>query len=117
MKKVLPLICILILALFTLTSCAGDAKPSREAVKASLASVIEDQLGEGNEEAPAKAKAYAECVVDEAYDDLSARTLNKIVEAKTITEVSNIEGSEDERTALDNAAEKCQGKLLAESDN
>ena len=115
MKKILTLFLVCI-CLFTFSACSGESKPPKEKVINNLARIYEKELGVNNEEAPKFAKAYAKCVVGEAFDDTSASTLKAIANAKTIQELNDIKGSKDEQSALEKASNKCQGKLIPESE-
>jgi len=60
-------------------------------------------------------KGYADCIVDETYDKLSAKTLKKFVDAKDADGFKNVNGTKDEKEALDAAAEVCASKLIEAS--
>ncbi|MDO5093860.1 MAG: hypothetical protein Q4D79_10665 [Propionibacteriaceae bacterium] len=87
--------------------CAG--KPSKEAVVEGWLKFGENYASEGiSDEQKEKMKPYAECLVDETYDKLSADTLKKIADgnANKDTKVAK----EDEE-AIQEATKNCASKL------
>ena len=50
--------------------------------------------------------------MDETYEKLSAKTLKKFVDAKDADAFKNVNGTKDEKDALDSAAEVCSSKLI-----
>ncbi len=108
MKKIALSLCIGILVL---AGC-GETKPSKESVKESTNGIIVKTLGfTPTEEQKKVIDEYVDCYVDDTYDDMSAKTLKKIVDAKTTNELSAVEGTQKEKEALESATSKCQSTL------
>lgn len=114
MKKLLIVICVCTMALsvIALSGCSGDAKPSKEEVSKSLSSIYLKAFGTTDAATKKRATAYAECIVDAIHPKLSAKTLNAIVDAKTLSDMDKIKGSADEEKVISAAGTKCQSKLV-----
>ena len=111
MKKTVLILCICALVL---VGCSS--KPSKGEVKSSFQKVLLQELGSGATDKQKSAiKNYSNCVIDESYNDLSASTLKKFVDAKNASEFKDVNGSEKEKKALDAASEKCSVKLIEAS--
>ncbi len=113
MKRIIAILCIASLALVGCTS-----KPSKETVRTSFRKNLIESLGA---DAPASQKAaiksYANCIVDATFDKISAKTLRKFVDAKNADDFTNVNGTKDEKDALDSAAETCSNKLIEEANS
>ena len=108
MKKIIIVACIATLAFAGCTS-----KPSKESAKSSFrANLIETLGANAPDSQKAAIKSYADCIVDETYEKLSAKTLKKFVDAKDADAFKNVNGTKDEKEALDSAAEVCSSKLI-----
>jgi hypothetical protein len=108
LKKIIIVLCIATLALAGCTS-----KPSKESARESFRSNLIETLGANATDAQKDSiTEYADCIVDETYDKLSAKTLKKFVDAKDADAFANVNGTKDEKTALDDAAETCSNKLV-----
>lgn len=108
MKKIVLSLCI---GIFLLTGC-GETKPSKAAVKESTNRIIVKTLGvTPTAEQKKVITEYVDCYVDDTYDDMSAKTLKKIVDAKTTNELSAVEGTQKEKDALESATSKCRSTL------
>lgn len=111
MKKIIVVLCIATLAL---TGCTS--KPSKESVKESFRNNLIETLGANAPESQKKSiRTYADCIVNETFEKLSAKTLKKFAEAKNAEEFKNVNGTKDEKKALDSAAEVCSSKLIDSS--
>lgn len=108
MKKILLIICVTI---FVLAGCSS--KPSKETVKKSFK---ESLIAKLDPSATADQKeaviTYSDCLVDETYSDLSAKTLKKFVDTKNVAEFEDIEGTKKELEILETAKETCSKDLL-----
>ena len=110
MKSLKVLIFACCIVALTLTGCTS--KPSKESVKKKLEASAQEQVGKDATSAQKKqVDDYIDCVVDKMYDKLSAKTLNKLVNAKTGDDFDNIKGTKSEEAAADKAAEACLKKL------
>lgn len=108
MKKILLIFCVT-----TLVFSACTSKPSKETVKKSFKESLIAKLG-SNPTADQKqaVSTYSDCLVDETYSDLSAKTLQKFIDTKNVTEFEEIEGTKKELEVLDAAKEACSKDLL-----
>lgn len=108
MKKIILAVCI---AALVLTGCT--AKPSKADVKKAFKASLEKELGATAKGSQKEAIGeYSDCVVDETYDKLSAKTLKKFIDAKNTTDFKNVSGTSKEKDQLEKAAEKCAKVLL-----
>jgi hypothetical protein len=102
MKKILVAMCI---GVFLVAGCTS--KPSKGAVQKAIVKQV------GTDGLDAKTKKSIEdvagCIVDESYDDLSAKTLNKIADSKS--DFADNPGANDkEKKALEKAISSCSLK-------
>lgn len=108
MKRVL--ICILIAA-SVLGGC-GESKPSRGQVEDALFNRFAKEVPDASAEDKELFKKWADCVTDEIYDELSAGSLNKLVDAEDSESFDKIEGSKEERDTFDESSRKCAMEQL-----
>ncbi len=109
-SKIVSVIAILALA-FGLSACGQDGKPDAATVKAGVAKAIESQFGTGAESE--KMIATFNCIIDEAYDDLSLSTLLEFAQGK---DPKNIQVSEEESAVLERVTKECIAKLVSGSE-
>lgn len=108
MKKIVLAVCIVTLLL---TGCTS--KPSKEAVKKSFKAALVNELDkDATSEQKAAVEKYSNCVVDETYSELSARTLKKFVDSKNAKDFKDVNGTKKEKEVLDAAGTKCSNDLL-----
>lgn len=106
MKKLLLCIC---LAALVVSGCTS--KPSKSSIEKSLKKVaLESAYSDAPDDEKEKLDDYISCVVDDAYDDVSANSWDKIVKTKP-DEDSTKNIPTKEKNALEDAANKCSDKL------
>lgn len=107
MRKTAALVSAAALAL-TLAACSDSGKPSKDEVVTALTDIAVESFGEDTALVGEDVlREYSTCWVDGFYDDVSADTLNSLVEQKNDENVSEEEAS----TILD-AATECQSVLM-----
>ncbi len=95
---------------FALGGCGTDLKPDAATVKAGVAEAIKSQFGTGEESQ--KMIAMFDCIIDEAYDDLSLSTLLEFAQGKDLTD---LQVDSEERIVLERVSKKCLGELTGNS--
>lgn len=107
MKKIILCLCI---GALVLTGCTS--KPSKAEIEKSFTAILVKEFGStATDKQKSQLKQYVDCIVDETYDDVSAKTWNKIIDAKSANDLSATSGTKNEKKKLDAAAQKCQDKL------
>lgn len=107
MKKLILCICIAALVLVGCTSKPSQSEIKKFLTQQSLGSLPSDAT-QGEKD---RLKAYAECLVENSYDDVSAKSWNRILDAKNADDLGEKEFSESEKNALNAASDKCDSKL------
>ncbi len=105
MKKLILGLCI---AGLMLTGCSS--KPSKGEIEDALKKSAGSEYSDASKSEREKFDDYFECMIDETYDDVSAKSWKKMMEADPDEDQTKLVTSKEEK-ALNAAADKCIDEL------